>query len=141
MPTFKSVQLTQVQPPNYAPLKPNELQGRLRLARFSFTTPAGMVINDNLEACVVPRGARIIGGQLYTDALGTSALAAVGVAGTPAKYMAAGSVAAAAALPIANTFALHGLETTVDETILITFTGANPAAAKVVQGYIMYVVD
>lgn len=137
-------------------LAPREKHGRLRLAYFEFLTAAAdansktvasgpLNIGDTLNLCSIPPGARIIGGVLAVDALGTGATAEVGIAGTLAQLLpAATSVASAGAVPLAATIAEnYGIvENELKETqIVLTVAGANYANGANIKGHVLYVVD
>lgn len=150
-----SAELTQVAPPNFAPLKPNQLHGRKRVAFFSKTF-ASESAGANIALCVLPKGARITGGDISFSATTGSATIALGLAGKDLTgYIdAAGSVSdgvalllAAAAItttprvPFANTQALYyGYETEKELWLTLT-TAAASMGTQVLKGHIEYVVD
>lgn len=70
-------------PQTYQPLKPNQHQGRVRMASFSLTL-ASQVSGTSFAVMIVPKGARIISGGIIASAtLANSATLAVGLAGAP----------------------------------------------------------
>lgn len=80
-PTLFSDELTANQAPLYAPLKPNRSEGRVRTANFRLTL-ASQAAGAVFGVAVLPKGARIIGGELCASAtLSNSATLAVGLAG------------------------------------------------------------
>ena len=68
-------------------------------------------------------------------------VAKIGITGTLDKYGSAVDMAAAGADLFCQTKATFGLETTAEETLIMTLTGAAPDASKVVKGFVTYVVD
>ncbi len=139
----KSTQVTAIDSVDYDQLKPNEAHGRVRMAFFQFTTlTTGGADGDSFAACEIPKGARVLGGLLVCEAMGSSVVAAIGITGSTSKYGSAIDVAAAGADDFAHTIVLnYGQETTAKERILITLTGAAPAATKKAWGHVLYVVD
>lgn len=126
----------------FDPLKPNELGGRLRIAFFDFTTPAsGGADGDIYVLTRLPKGARVIGLVTVNEALGASVVAKVGIVGADTKYGSAIDMAAAGADPFVQTVATYGLETTAEEDVIMTLTGAVPTASRIVKGHFTYVVD
>lgn len=68
-------------PQLYAPIKPNQHMGRVRLATFSLTL-ASQVSGTSFAVAIIPKGARIISGVIIASAaLANSATLAVGLAG------------------------------------------------------------
>lgn len=146
MATFYSVEETKLNslPAGNYLLDPRDLVGRVRLAYFSYTVPAssGPGSTDTLVLCRVPNLARIIAGTLVVSALGTSCAASIGYAGATTRYGSALAVAAAGATAFAATAAQnYGDELTAQQDMLLTFSGAAPAAAGTIQGHFLYVVD
>lgn len=123
-------------------LQPNQAHGRLRLAFFNCTTPAsGNADGDSFNLCKIPKGARIVGIATVNEALGSSVVAKIGITGSLSKYGAAIDMAAAGADPFVQTVATYGLETTTEETLIMTLTGAAPTASKIVKGHVTYALD
>ncbi len=144
MPTAsKSVQVTKIDSPDYDQLKPNEAHGRARVAYFQFTTLAtGGADGDYYALCEIPAGARILDIKSANEALGASVVAKIGITGTLDKYGSAKDLAAAGADTYAQTYAEnYGVELTVLERLIMTLTGAAPAASKIVRGHVLYVLD
>lgn len=143
MATRKSEQITMIDSPDHLQLKPNEAHGRLRPAFFKFTTPAsGGADGDIYELCEIPAGARILGIKTACEALGASVVAKIGIVGADTKY---GSAKDLAAIGEDNFAVLisenYGVELTAKERLIMTLTGAAPAATKIVQGHVLYVLD
>lgn len=138
-----------------AKLIPREKHGRERVAYFEFLTGAAdantttaavgpINIADTLNLCTVPPGARILGLSLIVEALGTSATASIGIAGSASKYLSAADVSAIANIPGANTVALNYGDVPAEQAetpIVLTCAGANYANGKNIKGFVRYVVD
>ena len=148
-------ELAAVQPPNYAPLKPNQMEGRLRVAYFTKVL-ASQASGFDCAVVKIPKGARLLGGGIIASAtLANSATIAVGLMGADASgYIdAANSVSddvaalkAAAALGATMTgFCLtqalkFGYET--EKELYLTFTtGTGTVSTETISGYLYYVVD
>ncbi len=145
MATVLSEQITKIDSVAFDMLQPNEAHGRERIAFFKYTTPAsvGLADGDIVALCEIPKGARVTGGLICFEALGTSVVGKVGIVGSDAKYLTAGtSMAAIGTALLASTIALnHGVQTTAKERIILTLSGAAPAASKIITGVVRYVVD
>jgi len=152
VPTAFSDQLAQVQPPNYAPLRPNEAEGRVRLAYFTKTF-ASEASGFYMGLCRIPRGARLLRGCLYMSASTGSATIAIGLCGKDDSGFIAPGVADGPALclaaqtmsttevPFLVTQALYQGYVTVKELYLTLTTGGAAMASQTLRGYLLYVVD
>lgn len=81
VPANFSDELTANRPPLYAPLKTNRAEGRVRSCNFRLTL-ASQVSGTRFAVAKIPKGARILGGELLASAtLANSATLAVGLAG------------------------------------------------------------
>lgn len=151
----RSVELAQVLPPNFAPLKPNQEHGRKRVATFHYTF-ASQAAGHDVALCKLPKGARIIGGSITVSATMATCQISLGVMGADENGFidAAGSVAddvdfllAAVAITttpkvlFAQTQALNYLYETEKELYVTLTTSVAAAGAQVVKGSIEYVVD
>lgn len=131
----------------------NEVGAKLRIAFFSILT-TGSASGDTLNLATLPKGAKIIGGQLITEALGASVTLSLGtdtglttgasggtsIAAGAANLLAATSVASASNTAFAATYALGaGAETTGVTSVYATVGGATPTTAKQIQGWVTYV--
>lgn len=129
-----------------------ELGAKERIAFFSVLT-TGMAQNDVVNLVTLPKNARLLGGKVFTEALGTSVTLSLGtdvdlttgtndattVTAGAANLLAATSVAAASATDFAATYALGaGAKTSAVATVYGTVGGANPTTAKQIQGWIRY---
>ena len=148
-------ELTQIQPPNYAPLKPNEYEGRVRIARWSvvWTTDAA---GTDVAVHKLPKGARVINGTWYTSASTGTATIAIGLMGADgtgfidaaglvsdnvAFFLAAAAVTVLTEQRYANTIALnYGYETEKEVYVTVT-TGTAVMAGQTFRGHTLYVVD
>lgn len=148
-------ELTQVNPPNYAPLKPNEYEGRVRIARWSvvFTTDAA---GTDVALHVLPKNARVINGTFYVSASTGTATLAIGLMGKDGSgfidaantvsdlvtfFLAAAAVTVLTEQRYANTLALnYGYETEKECYVTLT-TGTAAMAGQTVRGHTLYVVD
>lgn len=139
-------------------LDPNENAGRERIFRFSFTTSAGTPLNngDTLVSGVagtnpihvIPKGARVIGGNATYGTFGASTTLSIGTGATATQaanataFLNAQSVASAGQSALANTQALnYGLIVTSATPIVLTAGGANFANGQTIAGHIAYVID
>jgi hypothetical protein len=137
-----STQMATINSASFDQLKPNEAHGRLRTAFFYFTTLAtGGADGDSYNLNKIPKGARVLRIETVNEALGSSVVAKIGITSSLSKYGSAVDMAAAGADLFCQTVATHGLVTTAEETLIMTLTGAAPAASKIVQGHVTYVVD
>lgn len=137
-----SVQMAVINDPGFTQLQPDELHGRLRIAFFDFTTLAsGGADGDSYNLTKIPKGARILRIETVNDAIGTAAVAKIGITGSLSKYGAAIDMAAAGADLFCQTVATYGLRTTAEETLIMTLTGVAPNASARVKGHVTYVVD
>lgn len=149
MATLNSTQFAQIQPPTYAPLKPNEREGRKRVL-FAEIVFSGALNGDTIQWFKLPHGARVTGGRLIGNANGTSVTftlgdqgnANTGVSANTSRYLAATSYAAAATTEVANTYALVAGYEVNGETIVVSIIGgANPTNATKLMCILEYVVD
>lgn len=151
MSAYNSDQVNQTLNPPNTKLKPNEEGGRERILRFTYTVSASSPLNiaDTITTQVLPKGARIFGGNVTFGAAGASATLSVGKgaslngnAAVPAAYLNAADVHAAGSSLLANTQALnYGDELTDDTPLLLTAAGANFANGTVIAGHVSYVID
>ena len=142
-----------------APLAPNQLHGRVRMARFSFVSPVGdTAVGKNVILCRLPKGARILSGKIVSDTSGGKV--SVGLSGANGNALiddtAGATVAdapaflAAAATDISGTvmqsFGItvalgYGYVLKKDCFLTMTVDTAALTAAKTVQGHVEYVID
>lgn len=124
-------------------VKANERGGRVRVMYWSYTTPVGgLSAADVIELNKLPKGARVLHGRTFFEAMGGSGAVQIGIAGTVAKYLATTSVVSAGEADLANTLVLNmGVETAAEETVIATVTTGGWVAAKKFNGYILYAQD
>lgn len=102
-------------------------------------TAVNIVQNDVIYVARLKKGMRILGGRLFTEALGASVTIKVGTVESDALFLAATDVSAASATELASTYAKGGGQVlTADTWLILTVAGANPTLAKVISGYITY---
>ena len=132
-------------------VKANELAGRVRVAFAEYEASAEQ---STIHMFSLPNGARILGGRLAHDALGSSTTLAVGhneyidssgstVAADADEFKAAASSASASSAAIATTIAL-GENSVVNADkdgipVSVTLAGANGTGT--IQLHMTYVVD
>ena len=117
--------------------------GRVRVAYWSYTTPAGgLTVNDTIKLTRLPAKAKVLKGRVNFGAMGTNATADIGISGDANKYASAINVASLGQADFANTEALNaGKDTAAAEDVIATVTGANWAASREFNGYILYTID
>jgi len=145
----------QIQPPTYAPLRPNQREGRVRFAYFSKTF-ASEAAATNIGLTELPKGARIIDGEITVSATTSTATIAIGLmakdgsgfidtANSVSDGVAYGLVAVAitttAIVPIFATQALYRNYETQKPLIVSLSTGTAAMGTQVAQGWVRYVVD
>lgn len=126
--------------------KANARHGRVRVAYWSFTTPAGGInVSDTVTLVRLPQGCRVLGGRLTAEAMssaGGTATVSVGISGDAARYLEATDVDAAAASDFADTVARAFGDERAAETDVIATAGGEPwAAGQRLDGWIAYAVD
>lgn len=122
-----------------------------RIKFFDFVTTGGAQ-NDTVDCVDLPKGARLLGGKVITEALGASVTLSAGlnvaltnvagssIAASATQVLGATAAATAVQLDLANTFAL-GAGATLDAAgkLYLTIGGATPTTAKYVCGWVEYV--
>lgn len=158
-----SQQIKQWEAMGHAPLKANELHGRVRIAVFAFLASrdagAGVVAqNDDVRLCQLPSGARILSGELTHGAFGAGTVLDIGLraldnSGFINKLNTVADISdclatdldvSAAATTTKRAFEdmpFFLYETEKEVEVYATFQGANPADNVELKGYILYVVD
>ena len=143
MTAYKSVQETNRTAEPVVKLAAHDSGGRVRALRFEYTTPVGgLSVNDTIDLATFTQNGRLLGGSLAFEAMGASATAEIGTAALSSRYLSAGAVAAIGQLDFAHTHALYTGEAVYAGTTLVAkVTGANWAAAKKFNGYVLFVAD
>lgn len=87
--TVNSVQMAKLLAVPVQHLRSDE-HGRVRRAFFAFepSDATGFTSTDTVRLCVLPPGARVLGGKLFWEANTATAQFAVGIAGSTSKYLA-----------------------------------------------------
>lgn len=141
-----------------AKLQPNQYEGRLRIARFTYDTDTDRTQNHHVGLAVLPKGARVIGGFVAFGAMGAGATMGIGLAGNDdsgyidadnsvsdvaTHFLNALDVSAAGVTEtLARTVALnYGYELEKECKLVMKMTGAQWAADKQVYGHVEYIVD
>lgn len=110
MATFKSDQRTKLTTKPIVRLNSTD-ENKKHTKLFEFTVPVGnAAINDLVELVVIPKGARIVGGSIKSEAMSSGAGDAsmqIGDGTTATKYLGTTSVDAIANFDFANTLALN----------------------------------
>jgi len=148
----------QSQTQGWNPLDPNKAGGRLERRYFSYTVPtAGLTDGSNIIACIIPKGARCLGGKLVPTGTGTSTQdvdvgvmgrdgsgfidAAGSVADDDDFFVAAADVGGTATVNFGLTAALNYAYVTEKELYLVlTVETTALIAANVIEGHIDFVV-
>jgi len=76
--SINSTEVAQVAVEGHAPLKANQLYGRVRMTTFTVATGTGISQNAIIALGKLPKGARLLGGRIDFGAMGTSATAEIG---------------------------------------------------------------
>jgi hypothetical protein len=131
----------------------NEFGGRMRIAYFTYKTPAaGMpTVADVIQLVRLPKGARVLeyyrNGEAMTTA-GAAAGASIGTAASATAFVTTDNYDAAfngfAVLnfdPTVPPVTGYGVELLAETTIIATVTGEQWAASKVIRGHFGYVLD
>lgn len=142
-------------PPLYAPLKPNQYEGRQRVAFFTVTL-ASQAAGEDIAVAIIPKGARILGGLIVASAtLSNSAQVSVGLMAKDASgyidaaesvsddvaALKAAAVLSTTQVPFAITSALkYGYETEKELYLTLT-TSVGTVGTEVIKGHLTYVVD
>lgn len=155
MPTLYSLQaakLVNTLAGTYQPVAPNEMDGPVRSAFFSYNQVNTEATNDTLHLCDVPAGARIIGVFIANEDLGTTVTIDIGDADDTDRLV-TGFAGGTASVGFAT---LRRDDTETDETptlgygyrytaatrILATLTSvSSPTANATIRGHILYVSD
>lgn len=131
---------------SYAPLKPYQLEGRIRIAWFTVVSenPTNINNGDTLNLVKLPDGARVIRGRAMQNGLGTSVTLSIGDSGSATRYKAATAAATTGEFDFASTVAEnagHVISGSGQQVVTATVGGANWSASKTLTGYVMYVID
>jgi hypothetical protein len=149
-----SDQIAQSNGENSSFLHPRDLEGRMRVAWFSYTKPlnTAIALNSVLALTKLPAGARIIRGEIRHEAFGAGATASpvlyakdgTAITSDTALGGAPVSIAATGEKVFGVTQATSGYVTPSRETVLgLKAMAAWPseAATRTLSGFVQYVVD
>lgn len=160
-----SKQILQWEAMGHAPLQPNELHGRVRMAYFQFKgnrDAAALVLaeDDEVRLCQLPAHARLIGGTLKYGAFGASVVLDIGLRGlddsgtiTVASVADGGTaddpdaiatnlnISAAGTHSLFEESAYLFYETEKEVELYCTFQAANPSDSAELSGTVLYVLD
>lgn len=143
MATFKSIQEANKVAVPPVLNQPRDYQGRVRVSSFEYLAPASSPpqIADIIVWCTVPAGAKILAGQMSTDA---SAGTSINV-GTPAaatRYKAATSINAAGTFPFAQLIAENVNDVLAADTLIQSVVSAAAIAISTnYKGWVKWVLD
>lgn len=161
-PTKNSTQITNILALPIVYNKPNEREGRVRIAYFEYTPTVAVAAAAIIALTKLPYKARIIQGIVTSNALVATSTADVGLAAVDATglidatvgatvadnatYLTAGgtlAVATAGSYSFANTQANHyGYELQKECYLILTLnTAGMDGAGDSLQGHVLYVVD
>lgn len=162
MATHDSKQIQQWEAVGHAPLKPNELYGRVRIAYGQFqadrdVSGGAAAQNDNVRMVTIPKGARLVGGTVKHGAFGASVTLDIGLRGADLSgYLSAdGSttaddpdgvatnvdISAAGSFDLFEELGFLYFETEKETELMFLFEGANPADNVQAEVSVLYVVD
>lgn len=139
-------------------LRPSDLAGRVRLARFSYTAPGSgqPSAGDTLNLTVIPWNARVLATFIVSDAQATGAILQFGDGTTATKYGSSTALTSASTQWIGAPKAIGAADlgttepTTASGNSLITpnvipfvatWNTAGAAASAVLWGFVLFVVD
>jgi hypothetical protein len=118
-------------------LDPGEWGGRVKCAYDSFEAD-GVTAASTISMCFVPKGARIVAGSMFHDALGTGVTLSVGDGTTADEYMAAASAASAGSLDFD---AIDNLGEPLDDDKYMIVTVGAAAATGTIKMFVWYVLE
>ena len=128
-----------------AKLTPAEQGGKLRTVLWKYTQGASAgTIGDVIYFGKLPAGATVLAGTLHWGTGTASETTAIGIVGTPAKFLAATATVTASTAPTAVQAHLAGgatYKTTAETDVIGTNAGAAIAAAQVITLTLSYVID
>lgn len=122
-------------------LDPGTWNARVKVS-FDEYEAAGLEAASTITMMTIPKGAKIVGGKVYFDALGTGTAIDVGIAGTsrfpgdPYKYLNGEVTESPGSADIGDVDTLFKtLED--DETLIVTTTGATTGTIKLMVMYVL----
>lgn len=142
MADYNSSQLAQLAANSSDLLRPAEYNGRVRVASFDYTVPAGGVATGKSVAlCNIPAGATILGGIFAHEDVGNKIT--FGDATSADKFSGEISMASAStsSVEFANTIAKNAGLRITSASVLTAYSVGAWTQAKVFRGAILYCVD
>lgn len=134
----------------YSPNPVNEQSAPIRCAYFSYNASANLAVNDIIELCQVPSGARIIGITVSTSGLGNSSQIKIGDYSVTDRLATGVSITsltqADAAMRVdgtdldENPAYGYGYRYTADTTLIATVTTASNATG-ILRGHVEYTLN
>lgn len=124
-------------------LQADELRGRIRIYKMQYTWLAGYVdIGSTVTGPLLPKGARVVGGFLHSQAMVASGTLAVTINSVAVSgAVAIGAVNVRAELPdAASAVGIIGLDSG-GYPVVITTAGAAAVAGNKVTLHLFYVID
>lgn len=118
-------------------LDPGEWGARVKVS-YDYYEASAVTADSTISMCKVPKGARIIGGTVMFDSLGTGVTLAVGDGDDADEYMTATSAASAGSADFGIIDNL-GEALTADEYMILTVGTA--AATGTIKMWVWYVQD
>jgi len=116
-------------------LDPGTWNARAKVS-FDEYEAAGLEAASTITMMTIPKGAKIVGGKVYFDALGTGTAIDVGIAGDPYKYLNGEVTESPGSADIGDVDTLFKtLED--DETLIVTTTGATTGTIKLMVMYVL----
>lgn len=119
-------------------IAPNTWNAKVRCSIDEYEA-SSLASGSTIYMQVLPKGAKVIGGWLLTDALGSGVQISVGIVGTTAKYLALTTVNTANLKTDLGLIDALGVELTAEETIILTT--ATAAATGTIKLVILYTME
>ena len=153
MATYRSVEATKLNTTlassGYSPNPVNEQNAAIRSAYFTYSAPV-LLLNDVIELCQVPAGARIIGITVCNSALANSCAIKIGDSDATDRLATGVSLSSAAQSDVAmrvdnvdldeNPAYGYGYRYSADTTIIATVTTVNTSTG-IIRGHVEYTLN
>lgn len=119
----------------------HEYSGELRVAYFEYTSPSGNeAAGDTINLVRLPKGARVLTGQLHTDALAANADLTVGDADDSDRYLAKVDADSSTNVELNSpSEAGFGHMLSAQTDIVASFANGGMTSDDTIKGYIVYV--
>lgn len=115
----------------------SDVTGKVRVFQDEYEA-AALSAGSTIELAILPKGARVVGGNLLFDALGASSTLAVGTSSNATLYLPSGSSASAGNRLFGSIDSLS--VPLADETVVLVTTGGAPITGTV-KLIVEYVLD